>query len=92
MIAAVMDVHHMELDHSDGEQSTDVHSEPLNLIASNLIIQPDVYPIRPSYESVSSILFSVHNDIFQYSKGCTMLNCYFYMIRLFYNGKLESTS
>ncbi|CAH8554533.1 unnamed protein product [Schistosoma haematobium] len=58
MAAAVMDVHHMELDHSDGEQSTDVHSEPLNLIASNLIIQPDVYPIRPSYESLVE-----HDDI-----------------------------
>ncbi|CAH8531408.1 unnamed protein product [Schistosoma intercalatum] len=58
MAAAVMDVHHMELDHSDGEQSTDVHSEPLNLIASNLNIQPDIYPIRPSYESLVE-----HDDI-----------------------------
>ncbi|CAI2728583.1 unnamed protein product [Schistosoma spindalis] len=70
MAAAVMDVHHMELDQSDGEQSTDVHSEPLNLIASNLIIQPDIYPIRPSYESLVE-----HQDIKSKGISTSEYNC-----------------
>ncbi|KAH8877085.1 Protein cramped [Schistosoma japonicum] len=58
MAAAVMDVHHMELDHLDEDQSTDIQSEPLNRIASNLVIQPDIYPLRPPYESLME-----HQDI-----------------------------
>ncbi|CAH8496009.1 unnamed protein product [Schistosoma turkestanicum] len=50
MAAAVMDVHHMELDHSDGERSTDVQYDSSNLLASNLVIQPDMYSLGPSYE------------------------------------------
>ncbi|XP_018651044.1 hypothetical protein Smp_168340 [Schistosoma mansoni] len=70
MAAAVMDVHHMELDHSDGEQSTDVQSESLNLISSNLIIQPDIYPIRPSYESLVE-----HQDIKTKGISTSEYNC-----------------
>ncbi|CAH8561080.1 unnamed protein product [Schistosoma rodhaini] len=70
MAAAVMDVHHMELDHSDGEQSTDAQSESLNLISSNLIIQPDIYPIRPSYESLVE-----HQDIKTNGISTSEYNC-----------------
>ncbi|KAK4471679.1 hypothetical protein MN116_005084 [Schistosoma mekongi] len=58
MAAAVMDVHHMELDHLNEDQSTDIQSESLNRIASNLVIQPDIYPLRPPYESLME-----HQDI-----------------------------
>ncbi|CAH8848587.1 unnamed protein product [Trichobilharzia szidati] len=52
MAAAVMDVHHMQLDHSDEERNTNAQPGSLNFMASNVAIQPDVYSLGTSYESV----------------------------------------